>query len=275
MSGLLTAGNILLPLLYIATLVLYVRHFVSGDEEQSFLGSTILYGTLGLHTGYLAVLGVETGHFPIASRSEFFSLLALSVGTIYAFAERRHDEANTGPFFIAIVCIFQIASSWMAGDPGVVPDRSRNPVYGFHVIFTVFGFAGLTLSSLYSLMYILLNRQLKSHELGLIFKRLPPLQTLENMSKVSTAAGVILLGIGLALGHYVAAKNFSVLEAFSNPIIVVADIAWLAYAVGLGLAQTKRLTGVRLGYLSIGGYLVLMASLVVVLTQFGAFHTFQ
>ncbi|MFB6373280.1 MAG: cytochrome c biogenesis protein CcsA, partial [Bradymonadaceae bacterium] len=178
-------------------------------------------------------------------------------------------------FFIAIVFLFQLASSLLVGDPGVIPDRSRNPLYGTHVILVVFGFAGLTVSSLYSLMYVLLNRQLKSHKMGLIFRQLPALSVLENMSKLAATTGVVLLGVGLLLGHYIAFDAFGAVDVFKHPIIAVADLFWFGYIAGLVAAKVRNISGVRMGYLSIAAYLLFMTSMVVVLTQFGTFHSFQ
>ncbi len=275
MARLLSVLSIALPVLYGGILVAYIRHFFDDEAGERFWGSGVLYGVLAVHAAYLVVLGVETGHFPIASKSEFFSLLALSVGTTYAFAERRHREANTGLFFVALVFVFQLASSWMTGDPGVVPARSSNPLYGTHVILIVFGFAGLTVSALYALMYLMLNRQLKSRQLGLIFRQLPALNVIEKMSGLATTTGVVLLGLGLVLGHYLAVAEYGGLAMLTHPMIIVADVFWIGYLVGLVAARSRALSGVRAGYLSVGAYVLFMSSMVVVLTQFGTFHTFS
>lgn len=275
MNDVLDILNMLLPAAYVGVFGLYLRHFLTENGGSLFWGSRILYAVLGVHILYLVSLGISAVHFPIASHGEFFSLLALSVGVTYAIAENWHRETNTGTFFIAIVFIFQLLSAMFGGDLTSIPERSQNPVYGTHVIFTVFGFAGLTVSSLYALMYILLSHQLKSRNLGLIFRQLPPLSVLEKMSKVAVTSGVILLGVGLALGHYVALEAFGQLNLLDHPTILVADVAWLGYLIGLIVATTRGLSGIRMGYLSLFGYLAFMASMAVVLTQFGAFHTFQ
>jgi ABC-type uncharacterized transport system permease subunit len=277
MQSLLSTINVLLPVCYGGVFATYLRHFFdSRSDDGAFWGTHLLYATLGLHALFLLMRGVSTGHFPFATRSEFVSLLALSVGATYALAEVRHDNANTGPFFIGIVLLFQLASSfWAEWHVADVPPRTRDPVYGAHVVFTVFGFAGLTLSSLYALMYILLSRQLKSRELGVIFRKLPPLSLLEKMSKLATTSGVVLLGLGLALGHWVAFQRFQTLDPLQHPLIVVADVAWLAYLIGLIVAKLRGLSGIRMGYLSLAGYLLFMGSMVVVITQLEAFHSFS
>ncbi len=275
MADLLNLVAVLLPAAYVAIFGLYLRHFLNSDESPGFAGSAALFGVLGLHSLYMVLLGIETQHFPIATQAEFFSLLALSVGASYALAERWHRDANTGVFFVAIVLAFQLLSALYGGDPGAIPERTRNPVYSTHVILTVFGFAGLTVSSLYGLMYIMLSQQLKSRQLGLIFRRLPPLSVLEKLSKAAMTSGVVLLGLGLALGHYVAFAQYGQLNLLDHPTILVADVAWVGYTAGLIVSRARGLSGTQMGYFALFGYLSFMAAMAVVLTQFGAFHTFQ
>ncbi|MFB6264531.1 MAG: cytochrome c biogenesis protein CcsA [Bradymonadaceae bacterium] len=269
-------ATILLPIVWIGVFAFYARHFFrEGRTPGQFVGSRLLHAGLALQAVYLAAVGLHTGHFPFTSRSEFLALLALSIAAIYAFDERRHGDADTGVFFVAIAALFQLASAILWTDPGVGPQSARDPIFGLHVLFTVFGFAGLTISALYALMYVLLSVQLKSGDLGVVFRRLPPLATLEEMSKLAAIAGVALLGVGLGLGHYVAVANFGTVDPLGHPAIIVADLAWLSYVGGLITAESRGLSGRRMGYLSLGGYLVFMISMVVVLSQSGTLHTFQ
>ncbi|TXD39319.1 hypothetical protein FRC98_02670 [Lujinxingia vulgaris] len=268
--------EIALPLAYMAIFALYVRRFVARKDrgDQRFWGSPLLYGTLGTHVAYLALRGVELNHFPVSSKGEFLSLLALAIGLIYALTERRHGEPNTGAFFVGLSAIAQTWSSLIIDPNTAHPLLHEHPVYGVHVIFILSGFVSLAISAIYALMYVLLARQLKSRELGALFRRLPPLNTLENMSRLATLAGIVLLGLGLFSGHFVA---IYVLDDFSllDPKIVITYVAWAAYAVAFIWAKLRKLSGLRMGYLSLGGYLALIASMVLVNTFFSSFHTFQ
>ncbi|MFW5967063.1 MAG: cytochrome c biogenesis protein CcsA [Persicimonas sp.] len=263
-----------LPLLYAASFALYFRHFLNPQSERRFYGPALLKATLAVHAGYLVTLGVLLEHFPIATRAEFLSVLAISIAAVYAFVETRHEDPNTGVFFLALVFSFQLASSVLMVDIGDYPEQASRPVFAVHVIFTVLGFAALSLSALYALMYVLLARQLKSHELGVIFERLPSLATLENMSKLSTVAGVVLLGLGLALGHWVAFEQGGSL-AVLDPVIVAADLIWLAYFIGLIVASVRGLSGLRMGYLSVIGYVALIGTVFAIMLLSGAFHSFS
>lgn len=271
----LQIAEIILPLLYAAIFAVYLRQFLTHSERgDRFPGSLLLYGTLGFHLTYLTAHSVYLHHFPVSSRAEFLSLVALCIGLVYAFAERKHKEANTGVFFIALIVATQGWSSILMEPSTAHPLLHENPIYGIHVIFTVFGFTALAVSALYALMYVLLSRQLKSRNLGMIFRRLPPLNTLENMSRLSTICGIAFLGLGLATGHFLA---LYVLDDFSfmDPKIIITYIAWALYAAGYLIVKWRRLSGLRMGYLSLGAYLALIASMVIVNSFFNTFHSFQ
>jgi ABC-type uncharacterized transport system permease subunit len=274
MTSLLDISEFLLPALYAVAFALYFRHFLNPESEKAFFGSKLLKGTLAVHVGYLVLRGVLLNHVPFGTRAEFLSVLAISITAIYVLVETRERDPNTGVFFLGLIFLFQLASSVLVGEIADYPAQTRHAVFGVHVIFTVFGFAALSLSALYALMYVLLSRQLKSRDLGVIFRRLPALSTLENMSKVATIAGVLLLGVGLALGHWVALDQGATLGML-DPIIIAADLIWLAYFLGLILVSVRGLSGLRVGYLSLVGYIVLIGTVSVIMTVSGAFHSFQ
>ncbi len=275
MLTLIQTLEIALPLMYAAVFGVYLRQFLkdSGRDTTGFGGSNFLYATLVTHIGYLVIRGIHIEHIPVTSRAEFLSLVALCIGLVYAVAERKHGDPNTGIFFIAMMVATQAWSSWLmepAPPPAILEDHS---VYGVHVLLTVFGFTALAVSALYALMYILLTRQLTSRNLGVIFRRLPSLNILEKMSRLSTLCGVVFLGTGLATGHFLA---MYVLEDFDflDPKIVIAYIAWAAYAAGYFVVKLRGLSGIRMAYLSLIGYLALIASMVLVNTFLSTFHSF-
>ncbi len=277
MLTLITGLEIALPIAYAVVFALYVRHFLDGatKAQTPITASHALYATLTVHLVYLVGRGFYIEHIPVSSRAEFLSLVAICIGVVYAVTERRHGDPNTGPFFVALAVGAQTWSSFMMA-PSTPPDLLlEHPTYGVHVLFTVFGFTALAVSAIYALMYILLSRQLKSRNLGIIFQRLPSLSILEKMSKLSTIFGVIFLGIGLLTGHLLAVYVPGIDLNILDPKIAVTYLAWFAYVAGLLITWIRGLSGRRMAYLCLGGYLALIASMVVINSFLSSFHSFQ
>lgn len=276
MSVALQILEILLPLLYVVVLGLYGRHFSDGERSSGKLASRSLWGLLSVHIGYTVMRGIAQHAWPMGSKAEFLSLLALSIALVYALTERGEEDTQTGIFFVGIAAPFQAAASLLMEDIGATthPILLEHPIYGIHVLFTVLGFAALTVGALEAVMYLLLSRQLKSRDLGLFFRRLPPLVTLEDMSRLSTIIGISLLGAGLGLGHFVA---IYVLESFNpwDPKIVVMDVAWALYFVGFLVVRLRGVSGGRMGKLCVGAYVSLMLTMILSNVLLESFHSFQ
>ena len=265
--------NVCLVVLYAATLLLYARHFMRDTEAKSFLGTRLLYTTLGVHLVHTVAQGVFHQNIPLGNKSEFLTLVALSIAAIYAGIEHRAKESHTGVFFVALALPFQLLSAALMEPASRAEVLDANPLFGVHVICLVLGITALSIGAVWSAMYLLLAHQLKNHELGVFFKRLPPLVKLEGMSRGSTVAGIALLGVGLGLGHYIVAQLPGV--SWIDPKIILMDLAWLAYVVGLGFVQVRGLSGRRVGYVSLFGYIGLILTIVISNVALSSFHSFQ
>ena len=268
-----------LPLLYGAVFLVYLRYFLddSTSTQGVFPGAYLLYGALTIHLGSFLLRSLHFDHLPVSSRPEFLSLVALCIGLVYALVERKHGDANTGVFFVALMVATQTWATilTLSVESAAPPELlTEYPIYGVHVLFTVFGFTALAVSALYALMYILLSRQLKARNLGVIFRCMPPLNSLEKMSRLATLCGIVLLGIGLATGHFVGMYMLDDFDFF-DPKIVITYVAWAAYAGGYLFIKLRGLSGLRIGYLALGGYLTLIVAMVVVNTFASTFHSFQ
>lgn len=273
----LTILNILsvcLVLLYAATFFLYARHFFKDDDESAFIGTRLLYTTLLLHLSHTIARGIVIDAFPLGQKAEFLSLIALSITGIYSLIEKREDETHTGMFFLGISMIFQLLAAALTEPPGHAALLLANPVYGVHVAFIILGTTGLSVGALWAGMYILLAHQLRNHELGVFFKRLPPLAKLEGMSKRSTITGIFLLAVGLGMGHYIA---WNVVDGLNllDPKIILMDMVLLTYIIGLIVVKLRGLSGRRAGYLSLAGYMLFLLTIVISNVALSSFHSFN
>jgi ABC-type uncharacterized transport system permease subunit len=136
------------------------------------------------------------------------------------------------------------------------------------------GYTAMSLSALYAIMYIIQNHNLKKRNLGKLFTQLPALNYLEKMSIQSAFMGIVLLGIGLLMGHVQAEAIMG--EFWPNDVkVIAADIAWALYLTGYIVAQFLRLHGKKMAYLSIAGYFVLVVGGFLIANLADTFHEFN
>jgi len=258
MQQVLEYTDLFLPLIYAGLVGLYLKSFLN-EEGDTKLARGLLIALLLVHGAYFVMRGAHFSYFPLGSKAEFFSWLAYSITAVYAALERQLKQSRTGVFFVSIALAFQTAASvFMEYDPKH-PILLENPIYGVHVIFVLFGVTALAIGTLYATMFLLLNRQLKARELGLFFKRLPPLNTLDRMSRVGSLAGTVILGFGLVVGYMVALTlpaDFN----FLDPKLLITDLVWAGYVVGVLLVRFRGLPSIRVAQLTIAWFGVFLVS---------------
>lgn len=256
MQAILQIFDVVLPLAYAGVFAAYLLQFFRDDQDTT-AARYALMGLLGAHVLYFVLRGAHHHYLPLASKEEFLSMLALSVTGVYTLIERTQHQTRTGAFFLAPALFAQSVASVFMGYSTKHPILLENPVYGVHVVLLVFGLTALAVGALYALMYVLMSRQLKARDLGMFFKRLPPLATLEKMSKVGTIAGIALLGFGLLMGFLV---GFSVEVDLFNPKIIITNVIWLGYVAGFIVSRVRGLSGMQVAWATMLWFAVLLIS---------------
>ena len=265
--------NVLLPLLYGAVLGIYTWYFLQGVRSTGLTASRLLLVTIIVHILYLVSQGIHYGIFPIATVFSSMTMFALDLAIIYYVIEKKTKENRTGIFFLGIIFGFQLLSSMFITFGGPTNSLLHNPMFGIHTTFTILGISALTIAALYSLMYLMLAKQIKGHRFGLIYNGLPVLETLENMARYATGVGVLLLGVGIMLGHLWAYKVLGYFFKLDVKIIIT-DIAWLSYAGGWLYVKVKGLHGLRMSQVSMWGFVLFFVTLVIGSIFNSTFHQF-
>jgi len=274
MTIFLQALNVLLPLVYGLSFIFYVSHFNSKNSRYGKLASTILLIGIILHTVYIVGKGLYFQYFPVSNSPESFSMLGLNIAVLYFIIERTNREGSTGLFFLSIVFLFQLIASMFINGFGTSNELLSNPMFGFHVTLTLLGISALAIAALYALMYLMLAKEIKRHHFGVIYDRLPTLETVEKMGMFATGFGIIFLGIGVFLGHLWAYKILGYFFT-PDPKIVITDIAWIIYATGWIVSWKLGLRGLRMSLITFWGFLILFISIVIFSMFFQTFHRFS
>jgi ABC-type transport system involved in cytochrome c biogenesis permease subunit len=132
------------------------------------------------------------------------------------------------------------------------------------------GYAVLVLAALFSAVYLLQERQLKGRPRGSLFRRLPPLETLDQWNQRCVTWGFVLFTLGIVTGSVLAERTWGSIWSW-EPVQVWSVVTWLVYGA-LAQARTVGWRGRRAARLTIASFLVLVASFVTVNLFFPGRH---
>jgi ABC-type uncharacterized transport system permease subunit len=142
-----------------------------------------------------------------------------------------------------------------------------------HVSCALIGYAAITIAGAYSFMYLMLYHEMKASRFGVIYKKLPTLESLERMTMTAIKLVVALLGVAICFGivwlHHVYQNAH-----YDDPKLIGTVIVWIMYG---SLVIAKKYFGVqgrKVMILSITGFLISIFSMTIINIFFSGFHKF-
>ena len=212
-------------------------------------------------TALLAVQAARTDGFPWSSWAGSLNLFVWFVVGAYLIWGCRPRFRLLGlgvmPLAVALFAVSRIAGGTAAGS---------KPHYGnlflvLHVGFVLAAFAGFTLAAALATLYLWEERRLKRRAADILRLRLPPLTSLERLSRRTISVSLPLLTLGLAAGIVRLRQEGDGRDALD----VLALGTWLVY----GSFVATRPSGRRAAYLALGGFvLVAVARLALARSHF-------
>jgi ABC-type uncharacterized transport system permease subunit len=202
------------------------------------------------------------------------SIISFSIAAAYTVIEFRTKVKNTGYFILNLAFIFQTISSIFIESHFEVKPILRSNLLGIHVSSALLGYAAMALSAVYGFLYLMLYHHIKSSRFGVIYNKLPNLETLEKMSMVSIVFGFFLLTIAISVGLFWLPRAFEHFSYF-DPKLIGTVIIWAMYGAGLAAKKTVGWQGRRIMVISIIAFAVSFFSLTIVNVYFSGFHRFN
>jgi len=271
--------KISLPILYLFTIFLYGLAFFL-DEQFGIRNRTrFLVGTLIVHLVYIISHTFLTGHPPVTSVFEIMTVVSFTIGVAYLYIETRSHVKDTGMFILALAFLFQVMSAAFIRDyvqsKPVLPEGvfERSTLLGLHVASAMLGYSALAISAVYGGLYLMMYHEIRSSKFGIVYRKLPDLQTLEKLSYRSIWLGFVFLTIVILIGYVWLPKTINDFS-YSDPKLVITDIVWVIYFVALLFRRAMRWTGRTVIIVSMIGFALAVVSLVAV-NAMHSFHNFK
>ncbi len=264
MPSLLAVAGALLPLAYLALAVDYGATFFLRTRTHGRTPHLLV--VVALHLGYLVAWSVEAGHAPVTGTPEVLSVLALATAAVYAWVELASGDRRTGIFVLLLAFLFQYAGSFLtAGGPGVAPAEptAGGPWAALHVLPALMAYTAMAFAGVYGALYLAARRALRRRRFGVLFDRLPPLETLGPMAWHALLTGFVAMTVSIAVTPLMFGDAGGEFSAKIISKIITGSVAWVVCAAAVLGRWLGRWHHVRTSAVAVLGFLLVMALLAV------------
>jgi HemX protein len=198
-------------------------------------------------TAFLSIRGNALGRCPITNLFEVFIFLAWSIALIYMLIGPAYRLSLMGAFTAPLVFLIQTFALLAPIDVQHAIKLPANSWLEFHASVSMVAYGAFALACIAGIMYLVQERQIKTHELHSIFYHLPPLTDL-------FAAITRLLWWGFALYTLGLVSGFFIGQPLPWAQVICAIGVWILYAGILQGRHLRRLAPKRVAALCIVGF---------------------
>jgi len=256
--------------LYLLTTVTFIAHVMTANDAVRRAAHALLAFAFGMHAAALAVHAVFLGYEAFTTFQDELSFIACIMVGVYLVTAMRANLTIVGALVTPLAFLFTLSSyAFNARTPALSP-QLQSLWLPAHVAPAFLGYAVFAMAFCLSLIYLLQERQLKAKRRGDLFRRLPSLETLDNLNSRFVTWGFALFTIGLITGSLLAKETWGELWSW-EPVQVWSLITWLLYAMLLH-ARSIGWRGRKAATLTIVGFVIVVVSFLSVNLVFPGKH---
>jgi ABC-type uncharacterized transport system permease subunit len=239
---------------------------------QRVAGWSIAVGFV-LHTAALIADWAIDGHYPLFFLRETLSFLAWALVAFYALVLYRYRAQAVGAFTMPLICVLTFVALLMNSTPNTSPAAfSATWLFPIHTTLLIFAYAAFFIVFMASVMYLLLERDLKLKNFSAIFHRLPSLTTVNELATTSAAVGLTLLTLGIVTGMIWSwSRNGRIWH--NDPKEIFAVLTWLLYFILALYRSTANWRGRRAAWLGVLGFVLVLCTFLGA-PLLGGYHVF-
>jgi HemX protein len=198
-------------------------------------------------TAFLSIRGHALGRCPLTNLFEVFIFVAWSIALIYLLIGPTYRLSLMGAFTAPLVFLLQTFALVAPIDIQHPHKLLPSPWLEFHASISTVAYGAFALACIAGVMYLVQERQIKTHQIHSIFYHLPPLTDL-------FATITRLLWLGFALYSVGLVSGFFINRPLPRAQVAGAIVVWLLYAAILQGRHLRRLAPRRVAAMCIAGF---------------------
>jgi ABC-type uncharacterized transport system permease subunit len=264
---------------YVAATVLYGYQVVTRRAVLSWYATFATGAGFLLHTASIGLRSSATDGTELTG-ANVLVLMAWALVLVYFLVEHLMKVKTYGALLVPAALVMMLIAQVLGVSRGVLADVTPEQAVlldnwrvGIHVALISFANAGYAIGAAASLMYVLMERQLKARKATKLFSRLPSLAQTERVAWRSVLWAFPLYSAGLILGVLRAIET-DVSLWWADIRVVLSGLVWLVFAAYLVLRWRHGWQGRRGAYLLLAGFVLVVVLAVVARTIPAGFHVF-
>lgn len=207
------------------------------------------------HSLHILANGIERGMFPLSGRQDALLFLAWTLALTLILVGFRFRIIALGVCLLPLI-LLSLSGSILFRESSA-QDILDSRLFYFHTTFLFLAYAAFVAGSIFAVLYLLQERELKSRNLRLFYNRLPSLSILDTLFANSMLCGLVLMSAGLGAGLYWAGREWE--EGWiTDPKVVSAIITWFIYLLLTSLRALTGWRGKRMALITLAGFLSLL-----------------
>jgi len=220
------------------------------------LGCAPLLAVLVLH-------GANAGRVPLFNIFDVVAVYGVFLTVAALFFLARRGLQSVFAILAPYVTLVLLAGLPAVGiRTGPVPHVVPGTVLMIHLGVAFAAYALFTLASVLAFAYLVQNRNFKRRNFGVLFERLPALETLDHMMFRVVGFAFLLLTTSLVLGVYLVRESSSGQEWMKDPKIIATLVTWALYAALFHMRANAGRHGKRLALVTLVGLAFVLFSMI-------------
>jgi len=252
----------------------YVLFLINQKESIGKVAQITTIIAFAVHTLYLIYQMVYLERIPITNLRESLGFFAWAIIANYIFLEYKVKTRVMGAFIIPLAFIALAVSLTFQVTITPLPEYFSSAWLGVHTTLAFLADAAFAIGFGVGIMYLIQDRQLKSRHIGPLYRRLPNIGLLDELSYKAIALGFPLLTLGMMTGMIWASTALHHFWSW-EPKEVWSLITWIIYASYLHMRLVAGWRGRKSAYMSVVGFLLVLFTFLGVNLLMPGYHAFK
>jgi len=239
--------------------LVYLTYLARQWGTLAAIGRVLVGLGLALHGAALVSMLGAQGGMPVGA-AQGFSMLAFLLLAIGLVLDVRYRKPVIGAFVTPLAVAVLVPGLLMQGGPTPLDGAMRQPLLPVHITIALMGMAAFAVAAGVGGMYLLMERQVKGKQFGLIFKRLPSLEFLDTLNNRLVVVGFIALSITVATGAFFITGSSRGFGLLMDAKVLATLVAWGLFAAVAGARILVGWRGRRVALLTMAGFALVLVS---------------